>query len=675
MAKSSAFDLPESTLKNKSRWKSWSDLASWLSTELDSAIGARAGKKEEHAYAWAFYEQQRMRAGNMPWPDAADLPSPFAAEYTDAVHARLLQTVFVEPVWTVEGYGESAVKAPIVEEFHQKAQEDERLQGYWDEVCLRALIESVGTLKVSESLDWRRVQVEKRLAIQLDPNGAPVMGEKGPLLAYGEDGDFVDVEDEQTPSALTQMDEWRPARLGPAYEVMPYNDFFTLPAHARHRQQVWGYCSRFYRRWPELQDWAKRGLYGKAQVENVGDANDKAITNDDIPSPGVSVVDQRGNTAQKELYEFTVLLDLDGKGERWWVVTLHKESTTLLRCKVDDGMTRYIRFMPFPKPGTVDHGYSLVGHKLISVIEEDTARRNLKADRMAMKASQPVMRLHTALWNSFEEPLGPRSVITVRSHDEVRMLQGIDDVPQSIYHWGNELRSDADRLIGQNDTALGVDTEEQKTLGEVQLRAGYAEVRINVIVKRMQESLEELFHARHEVWKRTLRTNPNLPPQRAMVIGQSATGLSVPGYPENIQVTADILEGVYWGKPRGSVETADLNRQKQDLIGLLQAIGPLGQLNPAFGAVFGTIPAAKSLAEQVIRVFRFPDRQSLLGAEANNVFDIMQQQQQQQQMMQQMMMDPRMQVVMAMAGGGGGMQPQLPPGQPQAQQPQQVPAA
>jgi hypothetical protein len=677
----SAFDVSESTLRSKSRWQSWDDLASWLSSELDSAIGARSGRKEEIAYAWAYYEQQRMRGGNMPWPDAADLPSPFASEYTDAVHARLLQTIFVEPVWTVEGYGPSAVKAPIVEEFHQKAQEDERLQGYADEWILRGLIEGVGTLKVSESLEWRRESVEKQLTIQLDATGNPVMGAQGPMLAYDEQGGFVPAEDEQTPSALTRLDEWKPARLGPSYEVVPYLDFFVLPAHARHRQHIWGYASRCWRRWPELQDWAKRGFYSKKAVENVGDSNDKAITSDDIPSPSVSVVDQRGNTAQKELYEFTVLLDLDGLGERWWVLTLHKESTTLLRAKVDDGMTRYIRWQPFPKPGCADHGYSLVGHKLISVIEEDTARRNLKADRMSMKASQPIGRLQTAIWNPEEVPWGPRAVIPMRSRDDVFPIQGIEDVPQSIYHWGNELRSDADRLVGQNDTALGVDTEERKTLGEVQLRAGYSEVRINVIVKRMQESLEELGLARHEIWKRTLRSNAHLPPQRAMVIGLSAAGIEAEGYPDDVRVTAELLEGIYWFKPRGSVETADLNRQKQDLIGLLQTLGPLTQMNPAFAAVLGTIPAAKSIMEQVIRVFRFPDRQSLLGSESNNVFDLMQQQQQQQQEMQQMMLDPRMQVVMAMAGGGGGMRPQLPagPAGPPAQDagavPQQVPAA
>src|SRR5689334_6268622 len=105
------------------QFDSWDKVGAWLATELDQAISMRGGAAEEIRYAWDYYEQNRMRGRNAPWPDAADLPSPIAPEYTDAVHARLMQTIFVEPVWTVEGYGDSAKRARLVEEFHQRAQE------------------------------------------------------------------------------------------------------------------------------------------------------------------------------------------------------------------------------------------------------------------------------------------------------------------------------------------------------------------------------------------------------------------------------------------------------------------------------------------------------------------------------------------------------------------------
>ena len=670
-----AFDLRESQLKG--RWSRWQDVASWLSNELDLAMSARSGRREEIALSWAYYEQARMRAGSSPWPDAADLPSPFAAEYTDAVHARLLQTIFVEPMWTVEGNAASAQRAPFVEEFHQRAQEDERLQLYLDEWMLRGLIEGVGILKVTDGLTWRREKVTKRVALQLDPaSGQPMLGEQGPMLARDDAQQFVPVEDDQTPSSEVEMDELRPARIGPDYEVVPYLDFFTLPGHARHKGHVWAYASRFYRRPPELEAAARRGIYDRKTVADLSTVNDLTTTTADLPISTVTVVDQQQNTAQKELFEIMALLDLDGQGERWWVLTLHKETRVLLRAKTDDGATRYMRFLPFPKPGTIDHGYSLVGNKLISVIEEDTARRNMKADRMALKNGTPILRRQGALWDPLADPFGPRAVIDVRDYDELRAMQGIEDVPPSLMAWGPELRADADRLVGGNEPAMGVATTEQRTLGEVQLRAGYAEVRINVIVKRMQEPLEELGLARHASWKRALATNPQLPPTRAMIVGREAGGIDAAGYPQEVQVTAQLLEGVFWFKPRGSVETADLNRQKQDLIGLLQVLGPLMQMNPAIGMILSTIPAAKAIMEQVIRVFRWPDKQSFLGPVAGGVFEQMQQQQEMQQMEQQLLGDPRMRVVMALMGGASGQMAPGGPTQPSAPQPgAQVPAA
>jgi hypothetical protein len=659
---SDAFDVKDSAFKG--RWKDRADFVLWLSNELDLAISARSGVASEIRHNWDYYEQNRMRANNAPWPDAADLPSPYAPEYTDAVHARLMQTIFVENVWSVEGFGPSASRAPFVEEFHQKAQEDERLQQYADEWVLRGLIEGVGTLEITEAVETRREIQRKRVALQLDPlTQAPILGEDGPELATDpESGDYVATDDPAVPSAEVDIDVEEPVRLGPEYDVIPYTDFGVLPAHARNRKQVWGYWKRFHRRVPELQQCVKKGIYDKDGVEQAGTDNDFVNQSDTAPRLDAAPVSQDGPTAQKELFECQVLADIDGKGERWWRVTLQKDRRALLRLKYDDRTTRYIRWMPFPKPGTMDRGYSLIGNKLITVLEEDTARRNMTADRMAMVAGQPIKKLQGSLWDEFEQPFGPRAVITVRDMKEVEPMAGIQDVPASVMNWRSQIRDDADRLIGQNDVAQGQVSEEKRTLGEVQLVAGYAEVRVNLLIKRLQEPMEELGLARHNIWKRTLASNPNLPPQRALVIGREAQGIDQPYVGDDGTVTAEMLEGVFWFKPRGSVETADLNRQRQDFVGLLQVLPGIVQMSPTIGAIFQTVPAAKALVENLLRVFRWPDRQSFIGSEANSVFDLMQQQ-------QEMARDPQMQILMAMAGGGGmggGMpQGQLPPGQAQ----------
>lgn len=666
--KPSAFDLKASQFKGQ--WSSWDDLAAWLAIEIDQAISGRGNANAELRYNWDYYEQNRMRGSNAPWPDAADLPSPLAPEYTDAVHARLMQTICVKPMWTVEGYGDAAKRAPFVEEFHQRAQEDERLQAYLDEWLLRGLVEGVGILEVSEAYEMRRNVQRRRVKLQLDEaTGQPIHGDSGPVLATDEDGDYLDAENEQDASAEVDIDQPEPVRLGPEYDVVPFMDFYVLPAHARNNTQVWGYAKRLFRRLPQLAGCVSRGIYDAEAVKAIGTADESSNQPGPAAPAIVAPVPQDGATAQKELYEVQVLLDLDGQGERWWRITLHKDSRKCLRGKMDDRTTRYIRWMPFPKPGTVDRGYSLIGNKLITVIEEDTARRNMTADRMALKIAQPIKRKVTALWDPLEQPFGPRQVIDVRDMDELQPVQGIEDVPNSVMAWRNCIRDDGDRLIGQNDVARGVITEQESkpTATQVATTAQASEVRIAVIRSRMQEPLEELGLARHAIWKRTLASNPNLPIRRAMVLGRDVPGVEASAYPEDNRVTAQMLEGSFWFMPRGSADTADPMRQRSDFVGLLQTLPQIAQMNPAIGQIFSTLPAAKALVEQMLRVFRWPDRQSFLGSEADDVFKRLQEAQDSQREQQAMMADPRMQLLLA-AGGGMPQGPAAPGQQPHPQE-------
>lgn len=650
MPKSQAFDVTDALLK-KSEFTDREGLCRWLCQELDHAISARSGVESEIKYAWALYQQDRTR-GNMPWPNAADLTSPYGAEAVDAIHDRIMGTVFTEPVWTVEGWGPSAVKAPYVEEFHQRAQEEERLQGYIDEWVYRGLIEGVGTLETCEAVDLRRERQQKKIKLQLgapgpDGQALPIMGEDGqPALQQDETGQYLEAEGDE-PAADMEIDSLEPVRLGPEYDVIPFLDFLTLPGHARSRKEIWGYAKRFWRRVPELNAKVKLGMYDKAAVTAIGTDNERTETGSEAPASG-TVPAQDGPTAQKELWEVQFLADCDGRGERWYRATVSKDRYQMLRLKVDDRTTRYTQFIPFPKPGCAGRGYSLLTNKIITVLEEDTAIRNMRADRAAFKASQPILRQVNALWDPYEQPMGPGRVLDVRDKNELTLLQGIEDVPASVLQWKQDVRGDFDRLLGTNDTALGQDTQENKTLGEVQLRAGYSEVRMNVIIKRFAEPMEELFQVRHTIWQRTLANIGKLPTMRALAIGRIADGIEVSGIASDGMATPELLDGVFWGKPKGSVETADLNRIRQDTIGLLQALPGVFQVNPMMAQLFQTIPAAKSLTKQILRVFRWPDTQSITGPEAKGVFEQMEMQQQ----MAAMQADPRMQVLQSLMGAG-----------------------
>jgi hypothetical protein len=103
-------------------------LAVWLHGEIQSAIDARAVAERECDYYHLLYEQGRTRqASAAPWPGAADLTSYLGTQNVDSLHARLMKTVWVEPVFSVEGWGQAAPNAPFVEEFTQWKAEEGRL--------------------------------------------------------------------------------------------------------------------------------------------------------------------------------------------------------------------------------------------------------------------------------------------------------------------------------------------------------------------------------------------------------------------------------------------------------------------------------------------------------------------------------------------------------------------
>lgn len=665
--KNQAFDLTEAKLKAAgfADVEDYDGLAIWLKNELENALSARGDIAEDIRYRWLYYEQGRTRRSS-PWPDAADLTSPYATEFVDAILARLMDTIMVDPLWIVEGWGESTKRAPFIEEFHQRAQEQERLQGYLREVLLRALIEPTGMLEISDAVDLQRQRKTIKAALQLDAvTGTPVLGtDTQPLLEQDAQGNYVEATDQATPQAETEIDSFDPVRLGPAYDVIPYLDFVRFPTHARSKSEIWGYGKRFFRRVPELQAKVKQGLYDADAVEQLGDSDERmgGSAAGVEPSPPGNVV-QQGPTAQKELWEMPFLADLDGNGARWWLATISREHTKLLRLKVDDRTTRFLEFVPFPKPGSRD-GYSLI-EKMLTLLEEDTAVRNMRADRAALALGGTMKRQAGALWDPYEQPIGPGQVIDVRDMNELQPLE-FSDVPASLNLWKHDIRSDLERGVGLNDVSVGTQTEERRTLGEVRLAAGYSEVRVKSIITAIQESLEELGQARHAIWKKTLAAMPQgVPIPSSMMNILDARGINTASIVDG-RITAEMLEGQFWFKPRGSVETANLDQQAQWFMKLLQSLPPLLQLCPPLAVIFQTPEAAKSLIEQALRVTRWPDKQAFLGSDAQAA---MQQQFQQQQLLQ----DPRMQALMAMAQHGGGAPQGGGPPQPQQGPPPQAP--
>lgn len=643
-------------------------LGLWLSWELENALAARSAQEVEVDYWHALYEQARTRTKNLPWADAADLTSYIPCEQVDSIHARMMRTVWTEPLCTVSGYGSGADRAPFVEEFHQWKVEEEGLQQVLDKFFLIGLIEPRGLIEVSESSTTRMTRKTMTAKLKLDElSGGLVYDDKGqPQFETDAAGKYIDATP-QDHGATVVVDSPETIRTGPQYRILPYRDSLILPGHARDEQEIWGYAKRFWKLKRDLVADAKAGVYDQTAVEALTDTGDRQ------PDPALQrglmdIAPTRKETADKELWEALVLLDLNAlleahgqptlkdktfSGARWYVVTIHLATHNLLRLNHDDlDQSRFVSMMLFPRTDRATEGFSMIGHKLITVTEEHTAYRNMGADCCSRAVNSPIMRMAGALWDPDEQPLGPKQVIDVRSPQEVSALE-LPDVPQSVFVQMQAAENAGRRIGGINDVAAGQQVEKgNPTLGEVQMATEQSFVRMDLIVRRAQKAVEAIMQIRHAIWKKVLAEQPDgVEPPESLTVGLEVRGTPIDAFMPAGKITAALLEGAFRFKPYGSVETADISRQRNNWVGMMQALPMILQLFPAQAQLLQQNPlAGRAFMREFFRLFRFSNVQAILGQPS-------------QDLLGQGGMLPGQQVPM-MGQGMPGMLPGMPPGMP-----------
>lgn len=595
------------------------EFTEWLCREIENAINARATVVQDGGdldYYWALYEAARTRIGkDAPWPGAADLTSYLGAEKVDALKARIMRTIFVEPMFLVDGFGKDAEKAPYVEEFHQWKLRKERFSRYVGRAVLNALVEGTGVLEVSEKAEARKVRERRRIKVKTAADGGWLLHPKThkPQLTVDDQGRFVDAE-AGDPFADTVVDRVHRLNGGPQYRIPSLKDFFILPGHAADESEIFGYVKRVWLRWPDIQRRAAEGIY--QNIDKLGGDLGERDQTPALMRHGTTIPTQQGPTAEKEIFEVPVLYDFDGAGmEAWYIATVHLKGRVLLRLRHDDiGQSRFQLLTPLPRSDS-PYGYSLIGHKLLTILEDHTATRNMIADRSAMANAAPLKKVVGAIWDADVVPWGPRAVIDVRDPNELTQME-VADVPSSSFQRLNEQIGAAQRVTGENDIASGVQPEGDPTLGQVNLVAQQSFVRMDEMVRYIQESLEVACELRHLLYIRQLQAmaaggDNGMAAPSGVLKALQARGAQVP---DDGQFTADMLQGQFTFKAHGSVETADVITLRADFNGFLQALAILSKTNQAIAAIIAQPSAAKALFEQCLRVYRFPDRQAFFGS-------------------------------------------------------------
>jgi hypothetical protein len=544
-----------------------------------------------------------------PWPDAANLTSWIGTEKVDSFRARVVKTIFSEPIWTISGWNVDTKQVALIEQFHQWKAEEERLQTYLTKVVHNALIEGTGVLEVSERPILRKIRERKRVLLQTNEDGEVILDLEGkPTPMTTPTGDLIDAPDtaDHKTTQILIVDRMVKVRGGPQYRVLSLKDFLILPGHAQERKDVWGFAKRVWKRLPELMLMQQMGVY--TNVSALGEEDERVVT-PEMQREGQGVASAKANTAEKEIWEFTFLDDLDQDGvQEWYIATLHKRTRTLLRLQKDDlGQSRYLLFVPFPRTRFI-YGYSLIGHKLPTIIDEHTAWRNMITDRSKLVVAAPIKRLIGSVWNPQAVPWSPNAIIPVRDMNEIQAMT-IPDVPASAIQREGAILQASERVAGMVDTAAGAHPEQDRTLGEVRTVLGESMIRIEEVVKHLQEALEDLFQIRHEIWKRTLKQGQAKLP-KDLQAALEAKGVTV----EEGQVTFQDLDVPVRGKPRGSVDTADVSVMRQDFIQFMTALTQFSQSVPTFGVLFQDPDLGKELLYQAVRVFRWENRDAITQA-------------------------------------------------------------
>jgi len=595
------------------------ELVTFLAREIDYAITARSNIVGDEGFIddahWKYRGGDGSLTKDTPWPGAANLGSWIVTESVDAMRARIMATIFTDPIWVVEGFGTDAVKAPIVEEFHQWKADETKLPQALGRAIHNALIEGTGVLEVSDRVVLRKATRKIRALIQKDATtGLASIGNDGhPIMVRDKFGDYVEAESADDPSASMVVSQIKRASAGPSYRVIGLKDFYILPGHASDSEDVWGYAKRVWRRLSELKCRERDGYY--ENVDELGGAAGERMT----PSAGVGDVatkaadgqdiapQQEEATAEKEIWELTLLLDLDDDGyDEWYIVTYSHTHRKILRVQFENYDTpSYIILTPFPRPDSL-YGFSYAKDKLGSLYDEHTALRNMFTDRMALKNGAPMLQVEGSPWNPAERPYGPNEVIPVRDINEIKQLE-VADVPNSVLMAMKEVVSAKERLSGMNDTTTGQLADANRTLGEVRLVTQQSWIRIDEVVKNLQQGIEDLFHILNTIWKNKLADSPE-PWPGDMLVSMQNRSIDL-----GDRVTADVLEGAFRGKPRGSVEASDFSQMRADMVQLITAITQLSQGVPALQAQLNNPQTIRSILTQLARVYRWPDRANLVG--------------------------------------------------------------
>lgn len=441
-----------------------------LITKLTSAIDYHQQTFQPYldkAEEWQKMFMVTPKAKSKPWPGSSNFPVPFIAEKVMSIHARLVRAIFnVDPIFLIQP------RLPVPPEVGQRVEtffdyliDRGNYRQTMDMAILYSLIEGTAIVKVDYKKVTREIQSSQ-------PALSQAMGTTSPSNPAAE--------------IFTEFE-------GPRAQFVPLKDFVIFPLEKFDIDDTQGCGHRFHLTANQLIDRETKGVYTNAKA--LVDAKQQGEKPKATATPILGEIAEVPNEVSElyELWELFFKYDLDGTGEETpLLITFSKESRKLLRVikfPYDHGRAPYVPVRPIPQPNLF---YGLALSQFLEPIQKElTASFQRRADALARATLPPILRQRGSTWNPAEEPLQPGGVITVSHPDEISALQLPDYRGTNVQH-EQMLVGFGERLTGISDYQLGRSAGSNRTFGEVRSVLAEGEVRIDVMLARIHESMQRI---------------------------------------------------------------------------------------------------------------------------------------------------------------------------------------
>lgn len=596
-----------------------------LGAHLADALGQARGHRETLDQALEHYAatyDMRTERSDWPWPGASNLVIPLTPSLLDTTVARMAQLVFVPRLYVARGTTpEAAQTQATVERYYNT--EAWRLnwieaQYQWMHLAAR---DGLAALEVR----WeqrRRPLKQVRMVPQLDPET------RSPML---NPVDGSPLRQRQVVEVL--VSEYDNVRLTP----VELRDIVTVPAWATDYESAQAVFRRVYPSPSDLRARVQAGVFDKDAVDRVlawlptgGDAvvgeefQDTYSAGGKIDVSPVELADPSAQTGGVSVWQIhSRIFEHGSRHYPEMVYWLHEPTQTLLGAQPYaywHGQRPFIPLAPMPRPNRLI-GYA-IPERLASLQQEMNALHNQRRNELDLRLSPPMYEKSTAEPKDQDKPWGPGARWVVTDRDDIGLIQ-FPEIPQSAWLEESSLQGFANRVIGLDDPLSGKAGASRRTKYEMQLVAASAGIRVELMAKRVQFAMKQVFWQIHQL---KLQYGPDT---------ESRDIVDYSGKPLRLEVSKADLAQDYELDINGAGTPLDRGSRRQDLLFLYSLLSR----NPL---VSSNLQHLYAITRSVLEEYERPDIQAIIGT------------MDEAQQLQQQMQAAQAQGGGAPAGGGGG---------------------